>query len=216
MILPSLESTKVDLGHPVFTLDVNQVALKDPRRWTPEMQGLAPLEWNYFNTNQVELCVTPELRFEITQGRSLDALPWVAYQRYKKSQMFKSRPSGTTLSLSEQDTNVLWTGISDILWPSASSNALTSKQRADVSELYFHTVANSTLAHSAFLTADTDFLGKAGQIEQELGVMVMTPTEAWNEFQPQFGLYTPNATEVQGFVQKQHMWLNQLSTRSEM
>jgi hypothetical protein len=46
----------------------------------PSMQGLAPLEWNYFKTNQIELCVTPELRFEITKGQSLESLPWTAYQ----------------------------------------------------------------------------------------------------------------------------------------
>src|SRR5262245_11644667 len=99
LIIPSLCSTKVDLGKPVFTLDVHGVALRDPSAWPRSMQGLAPLEWNYFKTGKVELCVNPELTFEITAGRSVASLGWAAYQRYNKSQLFKSRPSGATLSL---------------------------------------------------------------------------------------------------------------------
>jgi hypothetical protein len=216
VIIASLESTKVALGLPVFTLDVNQVALKDPSQWTPSMQGLAPLEWNYFNTQQVELCVTPELQYEITGGQSLDALPWTAYQRFKKSQLFKSRPSGTTLSLTEQEASVLGNGVRGILWPTVPETGLTYKQRADVSELYFHTVANSTLSNAAFLTNDSDFLSKASDIQSELGVTVMAPTPAWMEYQPKFNLYVPSPTEIQEFLKEQRSHLLQLSTRSNL
>ena len=179
------------------------------------MQGLAPLEWNYFQTEEIELCVTPEAPFEITQGQPLASLPWTAYQRFKKSQLFKRRPSGARLSLTEQDANVLWNGIGDILWPTIANHELTKKQRADVSELYFHTISNSTLAHSAFLTGDGDFLRKAETISGQLGVVVMTPTEAWEEYQPKVGLYEPSPAEVSHFVSQQRTLLQQLSTRSQ-
>ena len=179
------------------------------------MQGLAPLEFNYFNTNQVELCVTPELPFEITKGQDLASLPWTAYRRFKKSQLFKSRPSGTTLSLSEQDADILWGGIRDVLWPSVTDGALTAKQRGDVSELYFHTVSNSTVANSAFLTCDRNTLSNADDIRDGLGVNVMTFTDAWEEYRPRFQLYEPTMPEIQTLLGQQTTLLEQLSTRSQ-
>ena len=93
MIIPQLERDKINLDLPIFTLDVNQVALKNPNQWLPSMQGLAPLEWNYFGVSSVELCVTPETAFEITKNQSLSSLPFTAYQRFKKTEFFKSRPA---------------------------------------------------------------------------------------------------------------------------
>jgi hypothetical protein len=212
--LPSLESTRVDLGKPVFTLDVHGVALKDPATWPRTMQGLAPLEWNYFKTRQVELCVGPELPFEITGGQPLASMGWTGYQRYKKSQLFKSRPSGTTLSLTEQQANTLWNGVRQVLWPKVDAAALTARQRADVSELYFHTISNSTVANSAFLTCDGNTLAKAREIRTELGAEVMTFTEAWEEYRPRYRLYQPSAAETRSLLGEQRSWFQQLSTRS--
>ena len=214
MLLSSLASTKVDLGKPVLTLDVHGVALRDPATWSATMQGLAPLEWNYFKTGQVELCVGPELTFEITGGQSLSSVGWRGYQRFKKSQLFKSRPSGATLSLTEQQANTIWTGVRQILWPRVKDVALTAKQRADVSEVYFHTVANSTLSNSAFLTCDRNTLRKSSIIQKDLGVAVMTFTEGWQEYRKKFSLHQPTPAEVRALISEQRSWLNQLSTRS--
>ena len=214
MIIPILESTRVDLGKPIFTVDVHGVALRDPSAWPQPLQGLAPLEWNYFQSGKVELCVTPELQYEIARGQDLATLPWTAYQRYKKSQLFKSRPSGTTLSLTEQEASTLWNGITDILWPDIPAADLHARQRADVSELYFHTVSNSTVSDSAFLTCDGNTLTKTETIRAELGVNVMTFTDAWEEYQPRFGLDQPTPGELQAFLQGQGALLQQLSTRS--
>jgi hypothetical protein len=214
MILSQLESTKVDLGKPVFTLDVHGVALRPPSAWPSEMQALAPLEWNYFKTDQVELCVTPELRFEITQGQALADLPWPAYLRYKKSQLFKSRPSGTTLSLNEQEANNLWNSIREILWPSVPAGSLQARQRADVSEVYFHTISNSTVANSAFLTCDRNTLSYAPTLRGELGINAMTFNEAWAQYQPACGLSQPSQDELDVFLREQPSMLYQLSTRS--
>jgi hypothetical protein len=87
----------------------------------------------------------------------------------KKSQPFKSRPSGTTLSLTQQEASTLWNGIRNIIWPRVAEDRLTYKRRADVSELYFHTIANSILSNSAFLTNDSDFLNNTDEIQLELG-----------------------------------------------
>lgn len=108
MILPTLGRAKINYGLPTLTLDVNQIALKDPYVWPPEMNGLSQLEWNYFQKRTVELCVTPQTPAEITQGTLIRSLGNVAYNRFQKSQLFKSRPSGTTLTLTEQESNALW------------------------------------------------------------------------------------------------------------
>jgi len=216
MIIPALGSTQIDLGKPVFTVDVHGVALRDPSAWPEPLQGLAPLEWNYFKSGRVALCVTPELQYEITRGQDLASLPWTAYQRYKKSQLFKSRPSGTTLSLTAQDADTLWTGISDILWPRIPRGELNTRQRADVSQLYFHTVANSSVTDSAFLTCDGNTLGKTNIIRAELGVNVLTFTDAWDDYQPRFSLDQPTAGELSTFAQDQSALLQQLSTRSSL
>ena len=159
MILSILERAKINLDLPLFTLDVKQVAFKDPRYWSPEMQGLAPLEWNYFMRGNVELCVTPETAFEIAKGQSFDSLPYTGYQRIKKTEFFKNRPSGTTLDLSEEESTKLWTGIKDILWYSAKGE-LNQRQLSDVNQLFYHTVASgSTCYNTAFLTIDNHFLG---------------------------------------------------------
>ena len=183
MILRILDREKVNLQLPVFTLDVNQVALKDPTTWPDSMRELAPLEWNYFEAGSVEMCVTPETAFEITKGVSLAELPWTAYQRFKKTEFLKSRPSGTTLTLSEQEANGLWNGTRDILWPTVPDHQLNPRQRADVSQLYFHTVASgSTAANSAFLTIDQNFINRRNDVRTGLGVSIMTPNEAWGRY----------------------------------
>jgi hypothetical protein len=137
MILPILEREKINNAVPVFTLDVNQVALKAPSQRDPRMRGLAPLEYNYFELPKVELCVTPETDFEITQGINVNSLGARAYERFQKSQLFKNRPAGLTLSLVDYEADDLWLGISDILWPSVRHDQFTPNQRADVSQLFF-------------------------------------------------------------------------------
>lgn len=215
MILPILDREKINLDVPLCTLDVNQVALKDPTQWGASMQGLAPLEWNYFEGESVELCVTPETAFEISKGQSVEELPYTGYRRLLKTEFFKSRPSGTTLSLSEQEANTLWGGIRSILWPTVTNEYLNPNQRADVSQLYFHTISSgSTCANATFLSIDNDILSKREIISQELGVTVLTPSEAWEEFQPAYGLYEPTSDEIAFVHAQQVSYLEQLSTRS--
>jgi hypothetical protein len=203
MILPILEREKISNSVPVFTLDVNQVALRAPATWPPVMTGLARLEWNYFELRKVELCVTPETDFEITQGTSVNSLGARAYERFQKSQLFKSRPAGLTLSLVEREANDLWLGIRHILWPTVSDKNLTLNQRADVSQLFFHTIAGSSMSNAAFLTSDSNFHQRADEIERELGTYVLTPTEAWNQYRGPYDLYQPTDAEIA------RLWRNQ-------
>ena len=214
MILSKLERDKINLDLPLFTLDVNQVALNDPRCWSPEMQGLAPLEWNYFMRGNVELCVTPETAFEITKGKALDSLPYRGYQRIKKTEFFKNRPAGTTLDLSREESTELWTGIKDILWYSVRGG-LNQRQLSDVNQLFYHTVSSgSTCYNTVFLTIDNHFISKKDVITSELGVTVLTPSEAWEEYRPSYHLYVPTQNEVDQVVEDQRVNLINLSTRS--
>jgi len=178
------------------------------------MSGLAPLEWNYFEAGRVELCVTPETAFEITKGASLGDLPYTGYRRFKKTEFFRSRPSGTTLSLSEQEANELWNGTREIIWPSLRAEDLSHRQRADVSQLYFHTVASgSTCANAAFLTVDQNFLKHRTDIQSGLGVAIMTPDQAWVRYSDEYELYHPSPDEIAYVHSKQQHYLTQLSTR---
>jgi hypothetical protein len=208
MVISELEREKIDWEKPVLTLDVNQVALTEPRYWTAAMQGLAPLEWNYFWNQKLELCVTPETAEEITRG--LAGSGCTAYNRFKKSQLFKGRPNNVRLDLSEQDANTLWVGIRQILWPTVSEQALSSNQRSDVSQLYFHTIASGTIANSAFITIDHNYSMKSGTISRELGVTVMTPSEAWEEYRPKYDLCQPTQSETQSLWQDQQTYLARL------
>jgi hypothetical protein len=213
MILPILEREKINNAVPVFTLDVNQVALKAPSQRDARMRGLAPLEYNYFEVPHVELCLTPETDFEITQGTSVDSLGARAYERFQKSQLFKDRPAGLTLSLVDYQANDLWLGISDLLWPSVRHNQLTPNQRADVSQLFFHTIAGSTMSNAAFLTIDTNFHQNKVELERELGIHVLTPTEAWDRYRGPYHLYQPSDEEEFQLWQEQNNYFDRL--RSE-
>jgi hypothetical protein len=216
MILPLLEREKINNSVPIFTLDVNQIALRQPTTWVPEMDGLAQLEWNYFEIPNVELCVTPETPFEITAGVDVSSLGARAYERFQKSQLFKSRPAGTTLSLVDQEANELWVGIKEILWPSIPDRNLTTGQRADVSQLFFHTIASSTKSNAAFLTIDTNFHDHKSEIRKELGIHVLTPREAWRQYEPMYGLYEPTDVEVLKLWQDQQMYFRQLWEEAEL
>jgi len=215
MILPVLEREKVNLDLPIFTLDVNLVALREPSEWPSEMRGLAPLEWNYFEAGAIELCVTPVTAFEITKGQSLQALPYTAYQRLKKTEFLKARPPGTTLALSEHQSNILWGGIRDILWPGIAEDQLTVTQRADVTQLYFHSISSgSTCSNSAYLTRDQNYFKKRRDIATELGVTILNTNEAWEEYSHRYSLYQPTVQEIAYVHHQQQYYLQQLSTRS--
>jgi len=214
MILKVLERGKINYTVPVLTLDVIQVALKEPRKHPLAMGGLAKLEWNYFETPKLELCVTPETDFEITKGMSVNSLGARAYERFQKCQLFKSRPAGLTLSLTAYEADELWGGIRKILWSSVDDDQLTSNQRADVSQLFFHTIAGSTMSNAAFLTIDRNFHEHQSEIERELGVSVLTPTEAWDRYHSAYGLYQPTDAEIMALWNDQNRYLAQLHTEA--
>lgn len=215
MIIPQLERSKINLDLPIFTLDVNQVALKEPNQYRPEMHGLASLEWNYFMVSSVELCVTPETAFEITKDQPLSNLPYTAYKRFKKTEFFKSRPAGVTLDLTEQDAMNLWYGIREILWPTEKDN-LNQRQKSDVNQLFYHSVTSgSAVFNAAFLTIDNHFLHKKNEIYSQLGVTIFTPNEAWEEYRSEYNLYNPNKSEVERVYQNQQEFFSQLNQKAE-
>lgn len=214
MILPKLERAKINYELPTFTLDVNQIALKNPSTWPAPMSKLSHLEWNYFELGKIELCVTPETPHEIAQGTPTEDLGSIAYTRFQKSQLFKSRPAGTTLSLSEQESNTLWLGTRNILWPNITDKYLSLNQRSDVNQVFFHTVASGSLISSAFITIDQNFHNHANELRSELGITILTPNQAWEEFQPIFRLYTPNENEVKRLFNDQQSLFESLKSEA--
>ena len=210
MILPILERAKINYGLPTFTLDVNQIALKNPLTWLPQMSKLTHLEWNYFQLSKIELCVTPETTYEILKDRPTANYGSAVYNRFQKSQLFKSRPVGTTLTLSAQESNTLWMGIRNILWPTVNDVHLLPNQRSDVTQVFFHTVTSGSLASSAFITIDKNFHNHASELKSELGISIFTPNDAWEEFQPKFGLCAPNEQEIKTLFNDQQKLLETL------
>jgi hypothetical protein len=214
MILPILERDKINYNIPVFTLDVNQIPLNDPSTWTPPMNNLINLEWNYFKGNNIELCVTPETPEEIMRGAPTAYHGHIAYTRFQKSQLFKSRPAGTTLTLNEQDSNTLWLGIRGILFPTVDDAHLTFNHRSDVSQVFFHTVASGSLSSSVFITMDDDILRHGYELQRELGITVLNPNNTWEEFQPRYGLYSPSQTEIRSLYTEQRDLFDRLKTEA--
>ena len=214
MILPILERGKIDYSIPGFTLDVNQIPLNDPSNWTPPMNNLINLEWNYFKVNSIELCVTPETPEEIMRGAPTADHGHIAYTRFQKSQLFKSRPAGTTLTLSQQDSNTLWLGIRGILFPTVDDFHLTFNHRSDVSQVFFHTVASGSLSSSVFVTMDNDILRHEHELKRELGITVLTPNHTWEEFQPKYDLYSPSNSEITSLYTEQRELFDRLNTES--
>jgi hypothetical protein len=212
MILKILERDKINGALPLFTLDVNQIALKEPSKLDPKYSGLPQLEWNYFQLSKVELCVTPETASEITLGTNIESLGATAYNRFKKTELFKSRPAGTTLSLMDRQANTLWLGIKDILWPTVKNDQLTINQCADVSQIFFHTIAGSTFSNAAFITVDKNFHEQKRDLETALGITILTPTEAWNEYKNPYDLFQPTDADVMGLWQDQQRYYQQLRT----
>ncbi len=214
--LPLDDRDRIDLGKPILTLDVNQVAIKAPDDRALEYQHLAYIEFNYFETGLVEAAVTPETAFEISAGVPPAALGSTAYQRFQKSEWFKARPSGTTLSLNEQDSNELWVDVRWKLWPTVGETMLTTNQRADVSQLFFHSVSSGiAVCNSAFITTDHHFLDRRDVLRQSYGVQVMTNEEAWKTYAPQFGLITPAPADVRRLWEDQNELSRKLRTSTK-
>ncbi|MDF1544692.1 MAG: hypothetical protein P1R58_06270, partial [bacterium] len=129
-------------------------------------------------------------------------------------QLFKLRPPGTILDLSGDEPNVLWNGIRQILFPSVRDEMLKQNQIADISQMFYHTTASGSIANSAFLTVDGNFHAHSDELRDELGIQVMYPNQAWNDFYEPYGLYKPNKREIDHMILEQRKYLQQLREES--
>lgn len=196
MLLPIPDRDKVDLGLPLCTLDVNQVAIRPNFHLRPALRGLANLEYNYFEQRSVELCVTPETALEISQGTSVNSLGHAAYNRISKSELFKARPASTILNLTQQDADELWTDLRCSLWPGIQERRLLRNQISDIHQLFFHIVCSSTVANAAFVTLDDNFLKRAPELNKRYGATVLSPNATWDTFMPRYNLVTPSDKQI--------------------
>jgi hypothetical protein len=193
--LPNRDTINLDL--PTFTLDVNQVALRPPAKLSSDYQGLLRLEWNYFEPYSVELCVTPQTSLEIAQGAPLSELGSVAYQRYLKSELYKSRPPQATLNLLIPEANELWTDMRHNLFPTVVDEHLAPGQIADVNQIFWHTVSSGSIAiNSVFVTLDGNFLNHAEDFQFRYGVSITTPNDAWASSESEYSLIIPTDTQL--------------------
>jgi len=215
LIYPLPNRNSINLELPTFTLDVNQVAIRPLADLSSDLQGLARLEWNYFEPHSVELCVTPETALEITQGMSLEALGSVAYQRYLKSELYKSRPPQATLSLAIPEANELWTDMRYNLFPTVADEQLAPRQIADVNQIFWHTVSSgSTASNSAFVTLDGNFLEHAEDFQVRYGVSITTPNNAWTTYEPEYDLTIPTNAQLDELWRKQQQLFTLIQSAS--
>lgn len=210
MRLPIPERDKVDLGLPVCTLDVNQVAIRPTYHRRPDLRGLACLEYNYFEQRTIELCVTPETAVEITQGVDTSSLGSAAFQRIRKSELFKARPASTVLDLSANEADELWSDVRESLWPGVSTGSLLRNQVGDVSQLFFHIVCSSMVANSAFVTLDRNFLDRASDLHARYGITVLSPNVTWDTFAPRYFLVAPSESDVDRLLGQQQTFFAKL------
>lgn len=190
--LPIPDRDKVDLGLPVCTLDVNQVAIRPRYHERPDLHGLVCLEFNYFRLRTVELCVTPETAIEIAQGIETSSLGSAAFNRISKSALFKARPASTVLDLSSGDADELWADVQHSLWPARSTGALTRNQIGDINQLFFHVVCSSMVQNSAFVSLDRNFLDRAPELRSRYGITVLSPNDTWRTFGSRYSLVAPS------------------------
>jgi len=119
------------------------------------------------------------------------------------------------MSLNEQQASELWRDVRGTLWPSVRDANLTGRQRADVSQLYFHTIANSLITDAVYITGDNNFLSRADEIYAKFGVVTDTATATWTQYAPKYGLYQPTDIELSTFLHDQRNHLLQMSNRSQ-
>jgi hypothetical protein len=210
MRLPIPDREKVDLGLPVCTLDVNQIAIRPTYYMRTDLRGLVSLEYNYFEQRAVELCVTPETAVEIAAGSSTGVVGSLAYQRFSKSQLFKARPASTVLDLTMEDADELWSDVGHSLWPELSTNAMSPNQAADVTQLFFHIVCSSMVANAAFVTLDKNFLNRAPDLRGRYGITVASPNDAWSNFAPKYSLVEPTDSDIHKLVDQQRTFFGSL------
>jgi hypothetical protein len=210
MRLPIPDREKVDLGLPVCTLDVNQIAIRSTYHLNADLRGLVSLEFNYFEQRTVELCVTPETAVEIGADSSTGAIGSRAYQRFSKSQLFKARPASTVLDLTTEDADELWSDVGHSLWPGLSTSVINRNQAADVTQLFFHIVCSSMVANAAFVTLDKNFLNRAPDLRARYGITVASPNDAWNNFAPKYSLVEPTDSDIDSLLDQQRTFFGRL------
>jgi hypothetical protein len=210
MRLPIPDRDKVDLGLPVCTLDVNQIAIRPTYYLRTELRGLVSLEFNYFERRTVELCVTPETAVEIGGGLPTTAIGSLAYQRISKSELFKARPASSVLDLTTEDADELWSDVRESLWPGLSANSMRRNQAADVTQLFFHIVCSSMVAHAAFVTLDNNFLNRASDLLHRYGITVTSPNQAWCSFAHRYSLVEPSETDIDSLLDQQRTFFDTL------
>jgi hypothetical protein len=216
LLYPLPNRNSVNLAVPSFTLDVNQIPLKPPPPDDADRQGLVGLEWNYFRTRLVELCVTPAATLEISAGYSLANMGSQAVRRLHKSQLFKNRPPGVVLDLSPADSDDLWSEMRHDLFPTVADRQLTEGQVADVHEIFLHTVsAGSSASNSVFLTKDEDFLAHSALFNDKYGVTIMPPATAWSTFRADYGLQAPTESDAYSLWAEQMELIARISLASE-
>lgn len=214
MLLTQLERAKIDWEQPTFTLDVNQIALRPPDALPPDLHGLPQLEWNYFEEKKIELCVTPESSDEIVQNHDLATLGQQAFNRFQKTKLYKLRPSDITLDLTYDEANRLWTGSREMLFPTVDDDAITLNQIHDVNQLVFHTISSGTLSNSAFITNDGAFHRAKSDIASELGVTILRPSEAWEEYRLTYDLAEPSTDDVHQLWQRQQTLFQEIQSNT--
>ncbi|HTR19334.1 MAG TPA: hypothetical protein VMH88_00655 [Gemmatimonadales bacterium] len=89
------------------------------------------------------------------------------------------------------------------LWPTVSAWVISANQRADVSQLFFHTVSTGSTANAVFVTTDNNFLSKANELKGAYGITVAPPNAAWDMFSGAHNLVPPTEQDIERLWKEQ-------------
>lgn len=188
---------------PLITLDIHLILLRHPSTWPSSYKGLAQLQYHYFETNQIQFCFLPHsVAAEMEKSVNPD---WIA----KLDEMLGKRASLVNHikhTGPKDETGVFnrWLQIKDILWPRSEHSLLTSEEKLDVTQLYFHSVVSENCKAAAFVTLSQPFLDRVDVFHDSIGLKIQNPQEAWQDLSSKYMLDNPSADDLNRMWQKQH------------
>ena len=204
------QNSKSDINKPDFTLDIKLVVFRHPSTWLTSMDGLAQLEYNYFELNNIEICMTPRAVVKIINKQPIHSLGFEVYKKIHKCKFYKDKPDQNTLTLNRYESNELWLKIRNLLWSEVDDDNLSYNLKLNITQLFFHSIISGCSNRSIFLTIDNHFHQHNSMLYSKLNICVMNPQQAWSKYQPINNLYIPDENDINWMWQHQHYHLGNL------
>jgi hypothetical protein len=174
------------------------------------MAGLAPLEYNYFELNNINLFIPPFSVIKSSGNLSADSTGCFIYQKVSENMQKKDSPLKTLRALTKQEADRIWMKMNCLLWPGICEDDLSGNQKMKVSQLFYHFLISESSESASFLTIDKHLFPFCEELNKSFGICISSPQEAWATYKPMYDLYTPDENEINRMWQHQHYYLGNL------